>query len=97
MLSLFLKTFSIVFLAEMGDKTQLTTLGLSAASGGAARHPVLAVFLGSAAALVCTSALAALLGGWISAHVPPRAIKFAAGALFLVFGVLCLCEAVRRG
>lgn len=96
MTSLFLKTFGVVFLAEMGDKTQLTTLGL-AASAPRGGHPVLAVFAGSAAALVLTSAIAAVCGGWLSAHVPPRAVKAAAGAAFLVFGALYLREAVLGG
>ena len=96
MLHLFLKSFSLIFLAEMGDKTQLSTLGLAASADAGTRHPLLAIFLGSALALICTSALAAIFGGWISAHIPPRAVKLAAGVMFLVFGVLCLCEAAHR-
>jgi len=97
MLPLLLKTFGLVFLAEMGDKTQLSTLGLAASAGGGASHPRLAVFLGSALALVCTSALAAVCGGWLSAHVSPRWIRAASGALFLVFGALLLREAFAGG
>ena len=95
MIALFLKAFGITFLAEMGDKTQLTTLGLAASAGAGVRHPALAIFLGAALALVCTSAIAALFGGWISAHVPAKAVKSAAGVMFLAFGVACLVEAAR--
>ena len=95
MLSLFLKSFGITFLAEMGDKTQLTTVGLAASAGAASRHPRMAIFLGAALALVLTSAIAALFGGWISAHVPPKAVKIAAGVMFVVFGIACFLEAAR--
>lgn len=96
MLSLFLKSFSLNFLAEMGDKTQLSTMGLAASADGAARHPLLAIFLGSVVALACTSALAVAFGGWIAAHVPPRAVKAVAGAVFVAFGAMYLWEAARR-
>ena len=96
MVKLVLKTFGLVFLAEMGDKTQLSTMGL-AASVQNGRQGALAVFLGSALALCATSALAAAAGGWISAHVPPRAVKAVSGILFLVFGALFLREAFFGG
>ncbi|MBR0057534.1 MAG: TMEM165/GDT1 family protein [Kiritimatiellae bacterium] len=92
MTALFLKAFGLIFLAEMGDKTQLSTLGLAASADKAARHPQLAIFLGSALALVCTSAIAAGCGAWLAAHVNPRYLKLASGALFFVFGALCIRE-----
>lgn len=78
-------TFGVVFLAELGDKTQLATFGLAA--GASSR---LAVFLGAAAALVLTSALAVLLGEVISRSVPEPWLRRGAGALFLVLGALYL-------
>ena len=78
-------TFAPVFLAELGDRTQLATLSL-AASGGSRRL----VFLGSAAALVTTSAIAVLLGEGLARLVPPLWIKRAAGLAFLVMGVFFL-------
>lgn len=93
MLNLFLKAFGLVFLAEMGDKTQLSTLGLASSAGKTAAHPALAIFLGSAFALVCTSAVAALGGAWISEHVNLKYVRMASGALFIVFGVICLRDA----
>ena len=68
-------TFGAVFVAELGDKTQLATLSLS--SGKVNR---LTVFLGSASALVCTSLIAVLAGDIISRYVPPQYIRRGAGA-----------------
>jgi putative Ca2+/H+ antiporter (TMEM165/GDT1 family) len=84
-LKLFLSTFGLVFLAELGDKTQLATLSL-AASGNSR----LAVFLGSAGALVLTSALAVLLGAALARAVPAVWISRLAGTGFIVMGVLFL-------
>jgi putative Ca2+/H+ antiporter (TMEM165/GDT1 family) len=81
---LFASTFAAIFLAEMGDKTQLATLSLAA---GGSRW---VVFAASAAALVATSAIAVLAGEVVSRAVPPAWIRRAAGALFLVLGVLFL-------
>ena len=83
-LKLFFSTFAAVFLAEMGDKTQLATLSLAA---GNSRW---VVFAASASALVATSAVAVLAGELVARHVPPIWIKRAAGAVFLVLGALYL-------
>lgn len=82
---LFGSTFLAVFLAEMGDKTQLATL--SFASGGTSRWTV---FGASALALVSTSAIAVLAGEALARNIPPVWIKRAAGVLFLVLGVWTL-------
>lgn len=92
-LALFLRSFALVFLAELGDKTQLTTLGLASSAAGSSR-PHLSIFLGSALALVCTSAVAALAGAWIAAHVNMRYVKLASALMFFVFGALMLREAI---
>ena len=76
-------TFGAVFVAELGDKTQLATLSLS--SGKVNR---LSVFLGSASALVCTSLLAVLAGDLISRYVPPQYIRRGAGGIFILLGLL---------
>jgi putative Ca2+/H+ antiporter (TMEM165/GDT1 family) len=81
---LFVSTFAAIFLAEMGDKTQLATLSLAA---GGSRW---VVFGAAAAALVATSAIAVLAGEVVSRAVPPIWIKRAAGVLFLVLGALFL-------
>jgi putative Ca2+/H+ antiporter (TMEM165/GDT1 family) len=85
---LFGSTFLAVFLAEMGDKTQLATLSLS--SSGSSRW---VVFAASALALVSTSAIAVIAGEAVARVVPPIWIKRAAGALFLVLGALTLWSA----
>jgi putative Ca2+/H+ antiporter (TMEM165/GDT1 family) len=80
-----LSTFGLVFLAELGDKTQLATLSLAAS--GKSR---LAVFVGAAAALVVTSGIGVLVGEALSRVVPPVWIQRVAGAAFVVMGVLLL-------
>ena len=92
MLSIFLRTYAMIFLAELGDKTQLATL--AAASGSPGKR--FWVFLGAALALVTTSLLAVLCGDLIS-RIPnaERTIKLASGVVFLIFGVLSIYEAVR--
>jgi Ca2+/H+ antiporter, TMEM165/GDT1 family len=78
-------TFSAVFVAELGDKTQLATLSLSA--GTASKWTV---FLGSAVALCATSAIAVLAGGLVSRFVSPLWLRRIAGGVFVVLGVLFL-------
>lgn len=92
MLATFFKTFVLIFLAELGDKTQLAALSAAASNPGARWS----IFLGSALALALTSLLAVLLGDALS-RLPGfgKAVKFAAGALFLVFGILTIVDAAR--
>jgi putative Ca2+/H+ antiporter (TMEM165/GDT1 family) len=87
---LFGSTFVAIFLAELGDKTQLATFSL-AASAPTSR---LVVFAGAALALVATSALGVLLGDVVARFVPPHYLRKAAGVLFVALGVLYL---VARG
>jgi putative Ca2+/H+ antiporter (TMEM165/GDT1 family) len=82
---LFTSSFALIFLAELGDKTQLATLSL--ASSSSSRWTV---FAGSALALIATSALAVLAGEALGRVVPEAWIRRAAGALFLVLGILFL-------
>ena len=81
-LSLLLSTFLTVFIAELGDKTQLATLTIS----GTSNKPF-AVFLGSSSALVFASLLGALTGGSISNFVPEVALKSIASITFLIIGI----------
>lgn len=89
-LKTFGSAFLLVFLAELGDKTQLATFGL--ASEGKSR---LAIFAGSALALVCTSAIAVLLGGVAAKYVPERWVRLGAGLLFVVLGALLLVKGMK--
>lgn len=84
-LLLLASTFSTVFLAELGDKTQLATVAIS----GTSNRP-LYVFLGSASALVLASFLGALLGGGLAEVVPAQLLQLAAAIGFLVIGGLSL-------
>jgi Ca2+/H+ antiporter, TMEM165/GDT1 family len=77
-------TYVAIFLAELGDKTQLSTLALAA---GKSRWPV---FLGAGAALLTTTAIAVLAGDAVARVVPAVWIRRAAGALFLVLGMVFL-------
>jgi putative Ca2+/H+ antiporter (TMEM165/GDT1 family) len=85
---LFAATFGSIFIAELGDKTQLATL--SFAAGGQSR---LSIFLGSALALVCTSAIAVLAGEALARVVSPLLLKRLAGAAFVVIGAWTLIGA----
>ncbi len=83
--NVFLSTFAAIFVAELGDKTQLATL--SAAVGGSSRW---AVFLGSALALVASSAIAVVAGESIARFVSPLWLRRIAGVAFVVMGGLFL-------
>jgi putative Ca2+/H+ antiporter (TMEM165/GDT1 family) len=80
-------TFVAIFLAEIGDKTQLATLSLAAGGGRGAR---LSVFIGSALALCATSALAVIGGETIAQFVSPVFLRRAAGVMFVVLGIVYL-------
>ena len=88
-LKLFFTVLGTVFLAELGDKTQLATL-LYAAD---AKNPKLTVFAGSALALILTSAIGVLAGSFVSAHVSPRVLTWLAGLGFIAIGIWTLARA----
>lgn len=85
---LFATTFATVFVAELGDKTQLATMTLAA--GSSSRW---VVFAGAALALVATSLLGVLAGDLVARTVSPVWIKRIAGAIFIVLGVIYLVTA----
>jgi putative Ca2+/H+ antiporter (TMEM165/GDT1 family) len=78
--------FLSIFLAEIGDKTQLATL-LAAASPGASR---LGVFLASAGALTLSSLIAVLLGERLGAWIAPHYLTRLAGMIFVALGAWML-------
>ncbi|HEY3098202.1 MAG TPA: TMEM165/GDT1 family protein [Methylomirabilota bacterium] len=78
--------FASVFLAELGDKTQLATLTY-ASTPGASR---LGVFVAAAAALLASSALAVLVGERLGAWIAPDHLRRAAGAVFVAIGLWML-------
>jgi putative Ca2+/H+ antiporter (TMEM165/GDT1 family) len=82
--------FLMIFLAELGDKTQLSTFAFASQS----RSP-LSVFLGASLALVLSSLIGVALGGLIGRFVPERVMKVLAAVVFLGFGVWTLIEGIR--
>ena len=80
---LFATVFATVFVAELGDKTQLATL-LYAAD---AQNPKLTVFVAAAAALTLSAALGVLAGAFLSQHLNPRLLSWGAGLGFIAIGV----------
>ncbi|WP_321494052.1 TMEM165/GDT1 family protein [uncultured Desulfobacter sp.] len=87
-LKLIISTFVLIFLAELGDKTQLTAL---AASAGC--NKPLSVLLGASLALVFSSVLAIAIGSLIGGNFPIKYVKLTAGILFIVFGILYIKDA----
>jgi putative Ca2+/H+ antiporter (TMEM165/GDT1 family) len=82
---LFLTTFGAVFLAELGDKTQLATMALAADS-----RSKLTVFVGASLALVVAAGLGVLVGDSIARFVPPQWIQRGAAVLFVGIGAWLL-------
>ena len=80
-----LTTFGIIFLAEMGDKTQLAAMTMSAQT----KRPW-AVFIGASLALAAVSAIGVLVGGVVGDYVPLVWIKRVAAVAFIVIGLLML-------
>ena len=83
----FLTTFGVIFLAEMGDKTQLAAMTMSAES----KKP-LSVFVAAALALTAVSAIGVIVGGVLGNYVPLIWLKRVAAVAFIVIGVLILLD-----
>jgi len=84
-LRVFVTTLGIIFLAEMGDKTQLAAMTMAAQT----KKPW-AVFLGASIALAAVSALGVLAGSLLGNYVPLEWVKRVAALAFIVIGVLML-------
>jgi putative Ca2+/H+ antiporter (TMEM165/GDT1 family) len=85
-LKLLATVFISVFIAELGDKTQLATL-LFAADRPADR---LAVFAAASAALVLATGIGVMAGGFVSQYLNPATLKYVAGAGFILIGAWIL-------
>lgn len=81
--------FTTVFVAELGDKTQLATM-LFASNQQTSK---LLVFAGAAAALILTSALGVVAGTFLSNYVSEKALSYMAGMGFIAIGVWTLVKA----
>jgi putative Ca2+/H+ antiporter (TMEM165/GDT1 family) len=88
----FLSTYAVVFLAELGDKTQLAVLGLSSS-----RKHTVAVLVGSVLALITSTVVAVALGVVLKVQLNPRLIRYAAGGLFVILGAVLLLTAGSAG
>lgn len=86
--SVLLSTFVLIFLAELGDKTQLAVAGL------AGTQDPLAVWVGGTLALALTSALGVLAGQTLLRRLPLHLLHLVGGALFLLLAVLAGWRAV---
>ena len=83
--------FATVFVAELGDKTQLATLLFSANRPGSR----MTVFLAASAALVVACAIGVLAGSVLGRYVNPRHLTLFAGVGFIVIGAWTVWTAVR--
>ena len=84
-----LTVFTTVFIAELGDKTQLATL-LFAADKDVNK---LTVFIGASLALIVTSGIGVLAGGFISQYVSEKYLDYIAGIGFIAIGIWTLLKA----
>lgn len=84
-----LTVFATVFIAELGDKTQLATM-LFAADKEVSKWTV---FIGASLALIATSAIGVLAGSVISDHISTKNLQYIAGAGFILIGVWTLIRA----
>ena len=90
-LSIFITTFTTIFIAELGDKTQIATLMLSAESG----KPII-VFLGSSLALISSSVVGVLIGKWLSKKISPSKFAFSTGALMIIISLLLAFDTYKN-
>ncbi|MCM8758525.1 MAG: TMEM165/GDT1 family protein [Candidatus Omnitrophica bacterium] len=80
-------TFATIFLAEIGDKTQLVCFSMSAKSAS-----ILPVFLGAMTAFVLSTLVACLLGGFLSKVVPVKIVHSIAGVILVAAGIFILIK-----
>lgn len=85
--TLILSTFGAIFLAELGDKTQLAAVTLAAST----KQPA-AVFIGASLALVAVSALGVIVGAGLAETLPMALIRKVSAAAFILIGVAMLME-----
>lgn len=89
MLKTIIATFITVFIAELGDKTQLSTMMLASKS-----HSIWPVFIGSATALVASSLIGVFAGSVVNRYIPMNYIHTGAGIIFIVMGFLFILNKI---
>jgi len=87
---LFFLTYGMLFLAEIGDKTQLAVFSLVTQY----RSPM-PVFLGASLAMATVTLIGALFGSVVARYIPAAYLRFFAGLMFVGIGALILWHAVR--
>jgi putative Ca2+/H+ antiporter (TMEM165/GDT1 family) len=90
-ISIFFTTFTTIFIAELGDKTQIATLMLSAESG----KPII-VFLGSSLALISSSIVGVLIGKWLSKKISPSKFALFTGALMVIVSLFLAYDTFKN-
>jgi Ca2+/H+ antiporter, TMEM165/GDT1 family len=85
--AIFASTFVTIFFAEVGDKTQIAILLMTAES-----HNPWIVFAGAGSALIATSLLGVLLGRWLASRINPRTLERVAGGILLGISAVLLWE-----
>ena len=88
--SIFITTFTTIFIAELGDKTQIATLMLSAESG----KPIV-VFIGSSLALISSSLVGVLIGKWLSKKISPNKFAFFTGLLMIIISLFLTYDIIK--
>ena len=88
--SIFITTFTTIFIAELGDKTQIATLMLSAESG----KPLI-VFIGSSLALISSSLVGVLIGKWLSKKISPNKFSFFTGLLMTIISLFLAYDIIK--
>jgi len=85
MWKIFITSFGIMFLAEIGDKTQLAVISLA----GRFRSPWI-VFAGAALAMIAATAVGVAVGSFLPSVLGEKAVRLVSGGLFVLFGLLIL-------
>ncbi len=88
--TVFATTFTTIFIAELGDKTQIATLMLSAESG----KPII-VFIGSSFALISSSIVGVLIGKWISNKISPNRFSFITGSIMMIISLFLVYDIIK--
>lgn len=87
--NIFSRVFSLTFIAEMGDKTQLTAIALTASYGAPFE-----VFIGAALGFIVVTAIGVWLGRWLGERLEQKLLKKIGGILFIAIGILILIESI---
>jgi putative Ca2+/H+ antiporter (TMEM165/GDT1 family) len=87
----FFSTFVTIFCAEMGDKTQIATMLMTAES----QSPWV-IFVGAGTALIATSLVGILLGRWLAKHLSPKVIDLSAAILLSIISISLIFDVLTN-